>query len=237
MTIRSCLISVSLAFVAVFAAAWVVAQEALPPAGGAPGPQAAQEPLDPKPHSYAIGLQIGESFRSGGITIDAESLLAGIKDALSGAKPKYSEEMCAEAMQKMYEAQMAFEEKQGKLNEDYLVENAKAEGVVTLRSGLQYKVLASGAAGPSPGPTDVVQARYRGTFIDGTMFDESGAEPTEFSLENVIDGWVEALQLMKVGDKWQVVVPAKLGYPEGRGKIPPGRTLVFEVELVGIGAK
>jgi FKBP-type peptidyl-prolyl cis-trans isomerase len=231
-TIRSCLIAMCL----VFAGAWVVAQESLPPAGVVAGPPAAGEP-DPRVHSYAIGLQIGESFRAGGVKIDSESLLAGVNDALSGAKPKYTDEELAVAMQRMYEAQVAFEGKQGQLNEDFCVENAKAEGVVVLPSGLQYKVLASGPEGPSPGPTDLVQARYRGTFIDGRMFDESGDEPTEFSVDGVIAGWTEALQLMKVGDKWQLVVPAKLGYPEGRGKIPPGRTLVFEIELVGIGAK
>jgi len=227
MKLRSCLLALPL----VLAAAWVIAQEAETLPAAAPGAGAPSEPVDARHYSYLIGMQIGESFRQDEVELDQESLLAGLKDGLTGAKARYSEELLGHAMAHMYKLQeMAIQNR----NKKFLVENGKAAGVVTLPSGLQYKVITEGN-GPSPKATDTVQAKYRGTFIDGQMFDESGDEAVSFPLNRVIKGWTEALQLMKVGSKWQLFVPSDLGYgPGGREGIPPHSTLVFDVELVGI---
>ena len=119
----------------------------------------------------------------------------------------------------------------------FLAENAKKEGVKTTASGLQYKVIKSGT-GESPTLSDTVKVHYHGTLIDGTVFDSSvqRGEPISFPVGGVIPGWVEALQLMKVGDKWQLVIPAKLAYGEQSPSpaIPPNSVLIFEVELLGI---
>ena len=123
-----------------------------------------------------------------------------------------------------------------KAGEDFLAANAKKEGVKTTASGLQYKVIKSGS-GPSPKPTDTVKVHYNGTLIDGTVFDSSirRGSPATFPVNGVIPGWTEALQLMKVGDKWQLFIPAKLAYGEqGPGPIGPNATLIFDVELLGI---
>jgi len=119
----------------------------------------------------------------------------------------------------------------------FLAENAKKEGVKTTASGLQYKIIKSGT-GESPKPTDTVKVHYHGTLIDGTVFDSSvqRGQPVTFPVERVIPGWVEALQLMKVGDKWQLFIPAKLAYGDRSPgpAIPPNSVLIFEVELLGI---
>jgi FKBP-type peptidyl-prolyl cis-trans isomerase len=214
-------------------AAWVVAQETLPAAAPAAGadPLATAPPTDARHYSYAIGKQIGEAFRKDQLQIDVESLMAGLNDALAGAQSKYTDELLGISIQRMYRAQ---EEGAQRRNATFLAENAKAEGVVTRPSGLQYKVIASGT-GATPKATDTVQAKYKGTFVDGEVFDESGDQAIEFPVNGVIDGWTEALQLMKVGDKWQLFVPGNLAYGEqGRPGIPPNATLIFEVELVGI---
>lgn len=121
--------------------------------------------------------------------------------------------------------------------EAFLAENAKKEGVKTTASGLQYKVIKSGT-GATPKPTDTVKVHYHGTLIDGTVFDSSvqRGEPITFPVTGVIPGWVEALQMMKVGDKWQLFIPAKLAYGEHSPTpaIPPNSVLIFEVELLGI---
>jgi FKBP-type peptidyl-prolyl cis-trans isomerase len=226
MKLRACL----LALPCILTAAWVFAQETLPAAGPAGAPPA-DPPVDARHYSYLIGNQLGESFHDDEIELDVDSLLAGLKDGLAGADARYSEEILGAAMRHMYKLQ---EESLEKRNAKFLTENAKAAGVVTLPSGLQYKVITQGN-GPSPKATDTVQAKYRGTFIDGQMFDESGDEAVSFPLNRVIKGWTEALQLMKVGSKWQLFVPSSLGYgPDGRDGIPPHSTLIFEVELVGI---
>jgi FKBP-type peptidyl-prolyl cis-trans isomerase len=220
----------------IFAAAWVVAQETMPLPGA--DPLAAAPPTDARHYSYAIGQQIGENFRQEELQIDMESFLAGVKDAVAGAEPRYSDELCGIAVQRMMQEQQQKMRKRaeaaGQEGEAFLAANAKKEGVVTLPSGLQYKIIANGT-GPSPKATDTVSAKYRGTFIDGKVFDESGDEPLSFPLNRVIDGWTEALQLMKVGSKWQLFIPGKLAYgPEGRDGIPPNATLIFDVELMGI---
>jgi FKBP-type peptidyl-prolyl cis-trans isomerase FklB len=122
-------------------------------------------------------------------------------------------------------------------NKKFLEENKKAEGVTTLPSGLQYKVLKSGN-GPTPAAEDTVRTHYKGTLIDGTVFDSSydRGEPAEFPVGGVIKGWTEALQKMKVGDKWQLFIPSELAYGEAGagGVIPPGATLIFEIELLDV---
>jgi FKBP-type peptidyl-prolyl cis-trans isomerase FklB len=238
-------------------AAWVIAQETLPGAapantqaepGGAPPAAAAapvpgqeppateQPPTDARHYSYAIGLELGTSFRNDKAELDLDSLLAGLRDGLQGANPRYSEEICQVALERLNEQRMQAMQRR---NEEFLVENAKAQGVQTTASGLQYKVIKAGN-GPTPTAKDTVQVHYRGQLVDGTVFDESyGGEPAILPVARVIPGWSEALEQMKVGDKWQLVIPPKLGYGEqgAGGVIPPNATLIFDVELLGIQGK
>lgn len=188
---------------------------------------------DPKKKaSYAIGLDIGSSFHKNGIEVDAAALAAGIADAIA-EKPGMTED---EMRQTLMAFQKEIMDKAAAKQTTYLTENAKKEGVKTTASGLQYKVLKSGA-GRTPKASDTVRVHYKGTLIDGTVFDSSieRGQPAEFEVGGVIPGWTEALQLMKEGDKWQLVIPAKLAYgPRGQGPIGPNATLVFEVELLSI---
>jgi FKBP-type peptidyl-prolyl cis-trans isomerase len=227
MTVRTLTLVVCL----LAAGAWVVAQEVLP--GGA-APDAAAPPTDARHHSYAIGIDIGTSFRRDGLELDVDRFVAGLRDGLAGAEREYSEELCGLAMQRLSEQRAENIRKQ---SEEFLVQNAKGDGVFRLPSGLQYKVLKSGpGAGRSPRPTDSVRVHYVGRLIDGTIFDQTGGEPAEFVVQEVIQGWTEALQRMKIGDKWELVLPAELAYKDaGAGDvIPPNATLIFEVELVTI---
>ena len=193
--------------------------------------------------SYAIGMDIATSLKRQELDVDAKALAAGIADELAG-KPALTEEQQKATlteleksfMAKAEEKQKAAADKNLKAGEDFLAANAKKEGVKTTASGLQYKVIKSGT-GASPKPTDTVKVHYTGTLVDGTVFDSSvqRGEPVTFPVKGVIPGWTEALQLMKVGDKWQLVIPAKLAYGEnGPGPIGPNSTLIFEVELLGI---
>jgi FKBP-type peptidyl-prolyl cis-trans isomerase FklB len=160
-----------------------------------------------------------------------------LKDKFGDAKPKYDKELLKVAMERMYQLQEKnAKEKAEKMRKDgaeFLAKNAKAQGVVVLPSGLQYKVIAKGT-GAMPKATDMVKAKYRGTYIDGKVFDESGDDAVEFPVNRVIAGWTEALQLMHVGDKWQLSIPGNLAYPEGRDEIPPGVALLFDIELVDV---
>lgn len=208
-----------------------VAQEALPAAGeqvSAPNAEHAAQ------YSYSIGLQVGSAFHTDGAALDIESMLAGVKDGLSGAQPKYDPAVLEQALQELGRFRM---QQHIVRNREYLDKNKQQEGVQVLPSGLQYKVLASGD-GSTPGAEDSVTVHYKGELIDGTVFDSSYDRNQPFVTEvgNVIDGWTEALQKMKVGDKWQLVIPSELGYGEtgAGGLIPPHSTLVFEVELLGI---
>lgn len=212
------------------AAAWSVAQEDLPQGGTASAP-----PTDARHHSYAIGLDIGSSFRGDQIELDVDSLLAGVQDGLKAAKPRYSPETCSVAMQRLTMQQVSHLKAR---NEAFLTANRDKEGVQSTPSGLQYKVLRSGpAGGAAPGPNDMVSVHYTGRLIDGTVFDSSeGRGPAQFVVTGVIPAWTEALQKMKVGDKWQLFIPSKLAYRDaGAGDvIPPHATLVFEVELLNV---
>lgn len=193
--------------------------------------------------SYAIGVNIASSLKRQEVDLDVKALTAGITDGLAG-KPALTEDQQKAALtelEKNLEAkqeanQKAAAEKNLQAGEAFLAANAKKDGVKTTASGLQYKVIKTGT-GATPKLTDVVKVHYHGTLIDGTVFDSSvqRGEPITFPVQGVIPGWTEALQLMKVGDKWQLFIPAKLAYGEhGTGPIGPNSMLIFEVELLGI---
>ena len=196
--------------------------------------------------SYALGVNIGSSLKAQELDLDAKALAAGVADALGG-KPALTEVEVRDTLTKLrqdVEAKSAAEAakyadgaKNLKDGEAFLTANAKKEGVKTTPSGLQYKVLKSGT-GEMPKKTDTVTVHYTGTLIDGTVFDSSvqRGQPATFPVEGVIPGWTEALQMMKVGDKWQLFLPAKLAYGEQSPspKIGPNSTLIFEVELLGV---
>jgi FKBP-type peptidyl-prolyl cis-trans isomerase FklB len=197
--------------------------------------------------SYSIGLDIGSTFKKQKMDINLEALNKGLKDGTSGTKPLLTEDEVKQTMtaysKEMTEKQMNANKEAGMKNaaagEVFLTENKKKEGIKTTASGLQYKVLKEGT-GPTPKATDSVTTHYRGTLIDGTEFDSSykRGEPATFPVSGVIKGWSEALQLMKVGSKYQLFVPYSLAYGErGAGQdIGPNETLIFEVELLGIKA-
>lgn len=195
--------------------------------------------------SYSIGYDIGETFKKQKVELNPDALFAGFKEGLAGkeaAMTKEERDKTLQAFQKeMMEKQIAASKEAATKNqaegEKFLAENKKKEGVKTTTSGLQYKVLKEGS-GPSPRETDTVVTNYRGTLIDGTEFDSSYKrnEPATFQVNRVIKGWIEALQLMKPGAKYQLFIPASLAYGErGAGQtIGPNATLIFEVELVSI---
>jgi FKBP-type peptidyl-prolyl cis-trans isomerase len=197
--------------------------------------------------SYTFGQNIGKSFKQQDIDVNVEVFVKGIEDAQAGRNPLISQQEMGQIMmnfQKDRMAKMATKhkeqaEKNLKDGEAFLAENKKKEGVITLPSGLQYKIINSGT-GKTPKETDKVSTNYRGTLIDGTEFDSSyqRGEPTSFPVNGVIKGWTEALQLMKEGDKWQLFVPANLAYGErgAGGKIGPNATLIFEIELLKVEA-
>jgi FKBP-type peptidyl-prolyl cis-trans isomerase FklB len=195
--------------------------------------------------SYSIGLNIGKDFKAQNIEVNPELLARGIKDAISDTKPLLTDEEIQEAIGSFQQERMAEAEEMAKAageknrqeGESFLLENAKKEGVVTLPSGLQYKVIEEGT-GKSPEPGDQVTVHYRGTLVDGTEFDSSyeRGEPVTFPVGGVIPGWTEALQLMKEGAKWQLFIPPSLAYGEkGAGQvIGPNSTLIFDVELISV---
>jgi FKBP-type peptidyl-prolyl cis-trans isomerase FklB len=188
--------------------------------------------------SYIIGMNIGSNFKRQLIDIDPNIVVKGIQDALTGAKSLLTDQ---EIQETMVAFQKELMEKQKKQGEAFLAENKKKEGVKTLPSGLQYKVIKAGA-GKKPKADDIVTANYRGTLIDGTEFDSSykRGQPATFPVSGgMIPGWTEALQLMEVGAKWQLFIPSNLAYGErgAGGIIGPNATLIFEVELVSIKEK
>lgn len=198
--------------------------------------------------SYIMGMNIGSQFKSDAFTVDMASFTKGIEDAIAGVKPKLSEEQAAAIIDSFKEKQQAKQEEAQKVvaesntkeGDKFLAENAKKAGVVVLPSGLQYKVLTPGA-GPQPSAESTVEVNYKGTLIDGTEFDSSykRGEPAQFTVNQVIPGWVEALQLMKEGAKWELYIPASLAYGPGGagGAIGPNQTLIFEVELLKAAVK
>lgn len=195
--------------------------------------------------SYALGMNLGTTLHKQAVPVDPNILARGLKDALAGGKTALTEDQARAAlmevqneMRKKQQEQMqmagAASKKEG---EAFLADNKGKDGVVTLPSGLQYKILTQGT-GPKPTTSDSVVCNYRGTLINGTEFDSSykRGEPATFPVSGVIKGWTEALQLMPVGSKWQLFVPSDLAYGERSPspEIAPDSTLVFEVELVSI---
>jgi len=195
--------------------------------------------------SYAIGMEMGKGVKSQGLDVDPGLISQGLKDAIAGGKSLMTDDelktviggLQTEIKQKQMQAMEAASADNKKQGDAYLAENGKKEGVVVLPSGLQYKVITAGK-GRKPAETDTVMCNYKGTFTDGTEFDSSpeGGKPVPFEIKSVIPGFKEALQLMPVGSKWQIVVPPGLGYGDhGAGNvIGPNATLIFEVELVSI---
>ncbi len=200
--------------------------------------------------SYALGMNIGNGYKQGlekqSVEFDANLIAQGVKDALSGAKTRLTDEEAKavltevqtevnkERQEKMKEAS----DKNKAEGEAFLAANKSKEGVVTLPSGLQYKILTAGI-GPKPTASDQVNCNYRGTLIDGTEFDSSykRGKPATFGVGQVIKGWTDALQLMPIGSKWQLFIPSSLAYGERGGPggaIGPNEALIFEVELLSI---
>ena len=195
--------------------------------------------------SYAIGLDIGKNFKARSMDIDLDAMLKGLLDGKQGTEPLFTEDEIQKFMTQFRDDMVKAEQEkrlaQGKENqakeEAFLKENAQKPGIKVTASGLQYRVISEGA-GPLPKESDTVKVHYRGTLLDGTEFDSSYKrnQPAVFPLKGVIPGWTEALQLMKVGSKYQVFLPSRLAYGEnGAGQaIGPNATLVFDVELLGI---
>ncbi len=201
--------------------------------------------LDKDKVSYAIGMNVGASIKQQSIEVDPDTLAKAIKDVLAGGTTRLTEQEARQTIMEMQttlrakreaEAKVAGE-KNKKEGEIFLAENAKKTGVKTTASGLQYKVLTNGT-GEIPKSTDTVTTHYRGRLINGTEFDSSYKRNQPFDVTmsgGVIQGWIEALQLMKTGSKWEIYVPANLAYGEsGRGGIPPNATLIFEIESIAI---
>lgn len=195
--------------------------------------------------SYALGMNVGSGLKRQSVDIDPDTFAKGLKDALSGGKTVLTEDEARATLMQLQNDMRAKQEEQRKQQgennlkegEAFLAANKSKEGVVALPSGLQYKILTPGT-GPKPTSADQVVCNYKGTLINGTEFDSSykRGQPATFPVGGVIKGWTEALQLMPVGSKWQLFIPASLAYGErGAGNdIGPNATLIFEVELLSI---
>lgn len=191
--------------------------------------------------SYAVGLQIGQNLRGQGLSrVDARAIALAIQDVLEGRDLRISMDdmrVAVTAYQNELNAEkLAAGEQNRAAGEKFLEENGARDGVVVLDSGLQYRVVEAGN-GESPTETDTVVVHYRGRLLDGTEFDSSygRGKPTEFGVGQVIPGWQQALQLMNVGAKWEVWIPASLAYGvNGNGSIGPNQTLHFSIELIEI---
>jgi FKBP-type peptidyl-prolyl cis-trans isomerase FklB len=216
------------------------------PAAKGPAGLALTTPKDKA--SYALGLNIGRGLHRDSVDIDPNILLQGLKDALAGSKSLLTDDeakaaltaLQADVSKRQQEKMQVAGELNKKEGEEFLAANKTKEGVVTLPSGLQYKILQQGT-GPKPSASDSVVCNYRGTLLNGTEFDSSykRGQPATFGVGQVIHGWTEALQLMPVGSKWQIFIPAELAYAaRGAGAdIGPNATLIFEVELLSIQGK
>lgn len=191
--------------------------------------------------SYAVGQGLGRSMKDRHVEIDVDMAVQGLRDVMENREPQLTLEEIGPLMQRLSREGMdKWNAEQGGKNqaegEAYLAANAEREGVLVTESGLQYEVIAEGS-GPRPSATDQVTVHYVGTMIDGTVFDSSRerGEPATFSLNGVIPGWTEGLQLMSVGSTYRLVIPSELAYGEtGNPRLGPNATLVFEVELMGI---
>jgi FKBP-type peptidyl-prolyl cis-trans isomerase len=199
--------------------------------------------------SYSIGVDIGSTLKNQSLDVDPAILARGIRDSMSGQKQLMTDQEIRdtiaafqkEMMAKQQEQTKQMGEKNKKQGEAFLAENKKKEGVKTLPSGLQYKVITAGK-GKKPKATDTVTTHYRGTLIDGTEFDSSisRGKPASFPVNGVIPGWTEALQLMEEGAKWQLFIPSNLAYGDRGtpgGPIGPNATLIFDIELISVQEK
>lgn len=220
-------------------------EEASKSNAGAAAPASAAVALESEMQkvSYIMGTNIGGQIKGEAFEVDIPSLTLGLSDAVAGNEPKLSEDEVKAVIEAFQAKMMAEQETNAKLvaesnikeGEVFLAENAKKDGVVVLESGLQYKILEAGT-GAIPAPENTVEVHYKGTLLDGSEFDSSFKRgvPAQFGVTQVIPGWVEALQLMKEGAKWELYVPAELAYGPGGtgGLIGPNQTLIFEVELL-----
>jgi len=199
-------------------------------------------------NSYALGMSIGLGMHKRGVDVDPALVARGMRDQMSGAKTLMSEDEMKATLQQLnnevVKQQEAKAREAGAANrkegDAFLAANKAKPGVITLPDGLQYKVLTEGT-GPKPGAGDTVTVNYRGTLVNGKEFDSSykRGQPVSFPVGGVIKGWTEALQLMPVGSKWQLFIPAELAYGDHppTPDIEPGEVLIFDVELLSIGAK
>jgi FKBP-type peptidyl-prolyl cis-trans isomerase FklB len=202
---------------------------------------AAKPSTEKEKFSYALGFQIGQGFKRDNIDVDTQAMVEAINDVLGDKQPQLSMDEMRTAMEAAQRAVLAKRaEMANKAKADgaaFLAENKKKDGVKTLANGLQYKVLSSGK-GKQPGSDSTITAHYQGSLINGRVFDSSyvRGEPATFNLQQVIKGWQEILPLMHEGDKWQVFIPAELGYGErGSGNnIGPNETLIFDIELIKV---
>jgi FKBP-type peptidyl-prolyl cis-trans isomerase FklB len=196
---------------------------------------------DKQKFGYAVGFQIGQDLRQGGLDVDPDSFSQAVRDVLTNTPPKMSREDMQAAIEKFQQQQAtqqaAKAEKALKDGQAFLTENKTKKGVVVRPSGLQYLVVKEGS-GKSPTAADTVEVNYRGTLIDGTEFDSSYSrgQTVSFPVNQVIQGWQEVLPLMKTGAQWKVYIPADLAYGDrGAGaNIGPNETLVFDIELISI---
>jgi len=246
--------ALSIACLAIPAGAEEHTAPASPPPGVAAGPSP-EQPAMAGEHpvlatqqnkiSYAMGVDIARNFKRMQVDFDADLMVKGLKDELAGSKLLLSD-LEIRAIMTTFQSELrrkqvmatrvaGLENKQA--GDAFLAANKTKEGVVTLASGLQYRILAKGD-GKIPTDADTVEVRYRGRLIDGTEFDRSdpSGKPASFQVTGVVAGWKEALKLMPAGSKWEVVVPSSLAYgPRGAGRdIGPNSTLVFELELVSV---
>ena len=228
---------------------WLLVVVMLGFVGGSSAQDAATLKSEKEKLSYALGVATGNQMRLQSLDLDLDLYAQGLRDALSGGKMLLTDaelrEIMAGFQNELRRKQMALQnqraqeiaEKNKTDGEAFLTQNKSAEGVITLESGLQYKILTEGT-GEKPKPGDTVVCHYRGTLLDGTEFDSSYKRnaPETFAVQGVIKGWTEALQLMPVGSKWQLFVPSSLAYGErGAGReIGPNAVLIFEVELISI---
>jgi FKBP-type peptidyl-prolyl cis-trans isomerase FklB len=203
--------------------------------------KAESKPADPglndvrQKASYGLGVSIGKNLLGQAGDLDSELLAQGIKDAFTGKTPRLTDQQIQEALVAYQQELVSRKTKEG---ETFLAENKKKEGVFTLPSGLQYKVIKQGT-GKTPKATDTVTVNYEGRLVDNTVFDSSAkqGQPVSFQVGGVIKGFSEALQLMKTGSKWQLYIPSALAYgatPPPGSKITPNAPLVFDLELVDV---
>ncbi|MFC2991678.1 FKBP-type peptidyl-prolyl cis-trans isomerase [Halomonas tibetensis] len=211
--------------------------------GAAPLALAAPE-TDEGRLGYSLGVTLGQSIYQDVPDLDMDAFTQAIQDVFAGGELAMSDEEMAETLMHFQQEAMAARQAEADQraennrteSETFLAANAEVEGVEVTASGLQYRVLETGD-GATPGPDDSVKVHYEGTLIDGTVFDSSleRGEPVSFRVDQVIDGWQEALQLMSVGDNWEIVIPAELAYgAQGQGPIGPHETLIFHVELLDV---